>query len=153
MSFGKASSLLAVLVAAVALTGLGACSGQGEGQLCSLKAGHNGGDDCQSGLTCTKQPASPTLGRCCPLDPNTATTDVCAFHGGASDAASPNPPGASTETSTGEAGIDGTVESSSDAPMGADASDASSGNDANVATGAEAADATPSGDASDATSE
>jgi hypothetical protein len=147
MSFGPTSSLLVVLVLTIATAGLGACSGQGEGQLCSLKAGNMGNDDCQSGLTCDMQ-----LARCCPQDRSTAKTDVCALHGGAFDA-SPVPPDASTEAAIGEASIDGPVESASDAAMDADASDAASGNDADVGTGAEPADAAPAGDASDATSE
>jgi hypothetical protein len=151
MSFDRTSSLLAVLVAAIAFTSLGACSGQGEGQLCSPGAGNMGADDCQGGLVCITS-ATYMLGRCCPQNPSAATTDVCGVHGGGLDA-SPMPPGPSTEASTSEASIDGPVESSSDATMSADASDAASGTAVDVGTGAEPADAAPSSDASDATSE
>jgi hypothetical protein len=114
-------SLLTVPVLAAGLV-IAACSDEGEGQPCDPRAGNNGSDDCQSGLTCqTENLPSP---RCCPPDRSQATTPECAIPSGGVDA-SPAPPDAKTmDTSTqdspgeaqGEAAADAPAEGSSDAP-------------------------------------
>jgi hypothetical protein len=115
-------SLLAVPVIAAGLV-VAACSDEGEGQPCDPRAGNNGSDDCQSGLTC--QLIENTQGnRCCPPDRSQATTPECALPSGGVDA-SPAPPDVrTTETSSqdspgeakGEAAADAPAEGSSDAP-------------------------------------
>ena len=53
-----------------------ACSNQGEGERCSKLAENQGNADCQDGLVCTF--ISDTEGeRCCPPDPNQATSSAC----------------------------------------------------------------------------
>jgi hypothetical protein len=58
---------------------VGACNGQGEGDLCSqLAAGTN--SDCQDGLVCTIRPAvvsTAMYGVCCPSNPAQATAANC----------------------------------------------------------------------------
>ena len=124
-------------VAAVTLAALataGACSNQGEGQICDATS-----DDCQAGLVCQPQ---GTLGyRCCP-DPNSGmqpTTQICSpNHPGVSDAnVPPQEGGADAGPDTGAQPDQGAAEASSDAPA-----DSTPGTDAGeaAATGAEASD-------------
>jgi hypothetical protein len=124
-------SLLAIPVVAFGLV-VAACSDEGEGQPCDPRAGNNGNDDCQSGLTCqTENLPSP---RCCPPDRSQATTPECAIPSGGVDA-SPAPPDAkmmmeasppdSPAEAQGEAAADAPAEVSSDAP--AEAADAGGG--------------------------
>ena len=115
-------SLLAVPALVAGLV-VAACSDEGEGQPCDPRAGNNGTDDCQSGLTC--QPLAGGSPRCCPPDRSQATTPECALPSGEIDA-SPAPPDAkTTETSTTDspqgdgatdAPADTTTEGSTDAP-------------------------------------
>jgi hypothetical protein len=112
------------LPAALAFTVLSACSGQGEGQLCSPNAGNQGNDDCQSGLVCVVAPATYTLGRCCPQDRSKATTAVCSANSGGLDA-SPAPPDASSEQQPPppDAGTDAPAESTAEGAASSDGSD------------------------------
>jgi hypothetical protein len=75
--------------AAVVLAAMGACSGQGEGQVCDQRAGNSGNDDCASGLVCSTQHGTPA--RCCPPSGTPATTPECSTTPGTGDA-SPAPP-------------------------------------------------------------
>jgi hypothetical protein len=122
-------------VAALTLAALataGACSNQGEGQVCDASS-----DDCQPGLQCLPQ---GVLGyRCCPPQGTQPTTQICSpNHPGVSDANVPPGEGGGTE-----AGPDSpsqadqsAAEASPDAPA-----ESSSANDASeAATGAEASD-------------
>jgi len=86
---------------------LGACSDQGEGEICSLLSDNSGNNDCQSGLTCQAIPGVNGA-RCCPADRTQATTAVCSLNNGVLDA-SPAPPDA-----TGGA-VDSGTEASGDA--------------------------------------
>ncbi len=128
---------------AVALC-FGACSNQGEGEICDPNAGNGGNDDCQTGLMCTQIQGVDKGFRCCPGDRlNQATTAVCSISGSSSalgDASSTAPDG----TSPAEAGADAAEAS---APA-ADAGDASNATDAGEAAApGDAADAGSPGDA------
>jgi hypothetical protein len=94
--------LLAATLATVAL--MGACAGQGEGEVCDPRAGNAGTADCRYPFVCTNaSELSPgTNGdRCCPSDRSTAT-GVCAISqaGVAADSAAPP---AQVEGATGDA--------------------------------------------------
>lgn len=54
-----------LLSAAFAASVIGACSNQGEGQICDHRAGNNGNDDCQNGLVCVAVNGINGY-RCCP---------------------------------------------------------------------------------------
>jgi hypothetical protein len=108
---------------ALAFTVLSACSGQGEGQLCSPNAGNQGNDDCQGGLVCVVSPQMYTLGRCCPQDRSKATTAVCSPNSGGIDA-SPAPPDASSEQApAAETGTDASSDSTAEGGTAGDGSD------------------------------
>jgi hypothetical protein len=112
-----------LLPAALAASIVGACSNQGEGGVCDVRASNNGNDDCQSGLVCT--PITGVNGaRCCPQDRSTATTVECSISPGVGDASSALPDSA---TPTPEAGPDVAAEAAAPeaaADTGASASDA-----------------------------
>lgn len=123
-----------------ALTTVGACSNQGEGQVCDASS-----DDCQSGQQCLPQGA---LGyRCCPVPPAQPTTQICSpNHPGVSDANAP-PVEGGADGGGSDAGPDtssppdqGAPEASPDAPgESSSATDAADGSEG-AATGAEASD-------------
>jgi hypothetical protein len=56
---------------------LGGCNGQGEGDVCDMRAGNNGTDDCQNGLTCFPPMAPFNYPRCCPSDTTLASVPAC----------------------------------------------------------------------------
>jgi hypothetical protein len=58
------------------LLAVGACTGQGEGERCDVRAASTGDSDCQSGLVCRNIPAS-MVDVCCPADLSQATTAIC----------------------------------------------------------------------------
>jgi hypothetical protein len=65
---------------------VGACAGQGEGDVCDPR---NGNNDCQDGYTCTPpQPSQPSNSgyRCCPGDIAIATQAACKAGVGVGDA-------------------------------------------------------------------
>jgi len=83
-----------LLSALVAASVVGACSNEGEGQICDHRAGNNGNDDCQNGLICTQNLPGVNGDRCCPPDRSTATTPECALTTpGIGDASSALPDG------------------------------------------------------------
>jgi hypothetical protein len=129
MRFGSALPPLRLLAsAALAMAALGACSSQGEGELCNPNAGHTGADDCQNGLVCVTS-AAYSLGRCCPQDRGAATTAVCSLNSGGLDA-NPAPPDASTAQTGDDAPSESAAnsdtapsESAANSDAGGDASD------------------------------
>ena len=130
-----ATSIKVALVL-VTMAALGACAGQGEGQLCNPKAGNSGNDDCQSGLTCQSRPMivmSP-YGICC--QPNgQSTTTACSVNGTSITDASPAPP---PEASVAETNADAPVDS---ADAGVESADAPGASAAEAAVGTDASDA------------
>jgi hypothetical protein len=122
--FNSAPPSFRLWPAALAFAALSACSGQGEGELCSPNAGNHGNDDCQDGLICVTSPTY-LLGRCCPQDRSQATTTVCSSNSGGLGDANPAPPDASAEeTPPAEASTDASIENSAETGAGSDASDA-----------------------------
>jgi hypothetical protein len=111
------------LPAAFAFTVLSACSGQGEGELCSPNAGNQGNDDCQSGLICVVAASRYVLGRCCPQDPSKATTAVCSANSGGLDASPAPPEAASEQPPPLDAGADAPAESAAEGATAGDGSD------------------------------
>jgi hypothetical protein len=108
-----------VVTGAVAL--VAACSGQGEGERCSVLSDNNGDDDC-AGLHCT--PAGQLNGsstdRCCPADRTQATTPVCAVQTAVGIEAGQLP----TEGGTGDTGAnDGASDAANDSSGDAGATD------------------------------
>jgi hypothetical protein len=91
-----------------------ACQGEGEGQPCDTNAGNGGNDDCQYPLVCTTGLTNANSPRCCPQDRANATTSECALSSSTSGTMNPNPPDASDETESPEAG---SPEASGDAPV------------------------------------
>jgi hypothetical protein len=60
---------------AVSFGTLGACSNQGEGQVCDPNADNSGNSDCQDGLVCT---SIGSQHRCCPSDRSqSAPGNIC----------------------------------------------------------------------------
>jgi hypothetical protein len=67
---------------------VGACNGQGEGDICDLR---NGNNDCQNGYVCT-MPPPPFMGtRCCPGNQALATVAACKVSSGGLDAGTAAP--------------------------------------------------------------
>jgi hypothetical protein len=145
--------LLAATLATVVL--MGACAGQGEGEVCDPRAGNAGTADCRYPFVCTNATElSPgTNGdRCCPSDRSTAT-GVCAISQ-AGIAANPAAPDGATEDAA-----DGTIAegATSDAADGAtadgataDAADSAAPGSADGATADAADSATADGPTADA---
>jgi hypothetical protein len=86
---------LLLVPAAVILSAMGACSGQGEGKVCDHRAPNNGNDDCQSPLVCTANIPGINGDRCCPVDRSTSTAPECAGTPALADA-NPAPPDGTT---------------------------------------------------------
>jgi hypothetical protein len=129
------SVLFAFVSCALVSIWLGACAGQGEGDVCDINAGNTGDNDCRSGLVCNGSLPGVMGARCCPSDPALATSAVCrgnqsdltttpttpvnvpdAAGDGASDGATGPQDASASETDA--AGFDALAETS-DAPMDA----------------------------------
>lgn len=102
-----------------------ACSNQGEGERCSKLAENQGNADCQDGLVCTF--ISDTEGeRCCPADPNQATSSACRRpSSGGADVAPPPLPDADSPAETGP----GTPDADDGSDAGEEDADTPDGND------------------------
>jgi hypothetical protein len=139
--------LLAATLATVVL--MGACAGQGEGEVCDPRAGNAGTADCRYPFVCTNaSELSPgTNGdRCCPSDRSTST-GVCAISQ-AGIAANPAAPDGATgdaadgtiaEGATGDAADGTTADGATADGATADAADSAAPGSADSAT-ADAAD-------------
>ncbi len=105
----RKSRALASLLAAFALgaVALGAaCSGQGEGERCSVLADNGGNEDCAGALLCVAsgQLNGSSSDRCCPADRTQATTAVCAVQSAVGIDAGLPPEGGTAEGGDLEAG-------------------------------------------------
>jgi len=130
--------LAACLVAALSV---GACSNEGEGEICDPNASNAGNDDCQSGLTCQQSPLPGVLGyRCCPTDLTQATVSVCSGNHEVADA-NAAPPDATLVGPPAEAGDSGDSGDTGAAPEAAP--DGSSDGAADVATESSSEGAAP----------
>ncbi len=108
--------LFLAFVATGAVVLAAACSGQGEGERCSVLADSNGNDDCAGSFVCT--PAGQLNGsstdRCCPADRTQATTPVCAVQTAVGiDAGLPTDANTTADGAT-EAGSDAAKDSAGD---------------------------------------
>ena len=149
--------LFVALALALAAVALGACSSQGEGEVCDPKAGNFGSDDCQSGLVCTSNLYPGTNGfRCCPPPGTPATTLTCSGAQPGLDAStSPPDAAASGAEAGGDSAVDapaegGPADSSSDAagdamPDATSGAPADGGADSGADAAVEASGATADG--------
>ena len=99
------SFVIVSFVVALGGASFAACSNYGEGERCDVDIGSN--DDCDDGLECvpgnTLEPVQDT-DRCCPINRDQATTDLCRRQQAAPGDAAP-PPSVDADAS-GEGGLD-----------------------------------------------
>jgi hypothetical protein len=105
-----------LLSSLVGLVLLGACNGQGEGDICDMR---NGNNDCQNGYVC-RQPAAPFMGsRCCPGEAP-ATVPACGSGNvGLGDAGTAAPDAAIDASSASDATAATTSDAAGSAPADA----------------------------------
>jgi hypothetical protein len=130
---------LFLLCSSLAVVASGACSDQGEGEICNHNANNNGNDDCQAGLTCQSRQGIPG-DRCCPPDLTQATTAVCSL-------AAAQIPVSSPDATIADSSVDGPIEATDATEAEADASDGATA-DITADSSADAGDLI--GDAADA---
>jgi len=127
-----------------------ACNRQGEGQVCDPRAGNNGNDDCQTGLTCQTIPGA-TYATCCPPMLAQATASACGANHTVLDASTAPPDSSQGADGGPDASSQSAVEASSDAAVETASQDgfAQGDSEGGFEAMADAAEAGPGGDGGD----